>query len=200
MPPESLDREPPVPVLIEKWAATQPDATFCVEVAGRSLTYAGFVAEASRWSRALAAAGAGRGDLVLTMIPTSCDGLAVWMGIARLRAIDAAVNTGFTGRMLEYIVADTGARVAIVHADYLARFAQLTSLASLTQIVVIGGHAPQAHRLPGHGSERIPRGRPAPARARRTPGAPRCELRDLYLRDDRAVQGRARAVLSLIHI
>jgi acyl-CoA synthetase (AMP-forming)/AMP-acid ligase II len=94
----NLESEPPVPVLIEAWAQVQPDATFCVEVAGRSLTYAGFVAEANGWSRALAAAGAGRGDIVLTMIPTSCDSLAVWMGIARLRAVDAAVTPTSPGK------------------------------------------------------------------------------------------------------
>ena len=134
----SLGTEPPVPALIEAWAAVQPDATFCVEVAGRSLTYAEFVSEAHGWSRALAGAGVARGDIVLTMIPTSCDGLAVWMGIARLRAVDATVNTDFTGRMLQYIISDTGARIAIVHPDYLSRFAQVDSLADLTQIIVIG--------------------------------------------------------------
>jgi carnitine-CoA ligase len=134
----SLETEPPVPALIEAWAAVQPDASFCVEVRGRSLTYAQFVNEAHGWSRALTAAGVAPGDIVLTMIPTSCDGLAVWMGIARLRAIDAAVNTDFTGRMLEYMVSDTGARIAIVHSDYIGRFSQAESLADLTQIIVIG--------------------------------------------------------------
>jgi enoyl-CoA hydratase/carnithine racemase len=119
-PPASpLATEPPVPVLIDRWAAMQPDATFCVEVGGRSLTYAEFAAEAREWSRALATAGVRRGDLVLTMLPTSCDGLAVWMGIAGLRAIDAAVNTEFSGRILEYVISDTAARVAVVHADYV---------------------------------------------------------------------------------
>lgn len=140
----SLENEPPVPALIEAWAAVQPDAIFCVEVAGRSLTYAEFVSETHGWSRALAAAGVARGDIVLTMIPTSCDGLALWMGIARLRAVDAAVNTDFTGRMLEYIISDTGATIAIVHSDYVSRFAQLDSLADLTQIIAVGDAGPYA--------------------------------------------------------
>jgi crotonobetaine/carnitine-CoA ligase len=44
--------------------------------------------------------------------------------------------------MLEYILADTGASIAIVHADYVSRFAQLDTLANLTQIIVIGEHSP----------------------------------------------------------
>ncbi len=134
----SLDAEPPVPVLVRQWAAVQPDATFCTEVAGRSLTYAQFATEADSWSRALAAAGVRHGDVVLTMIPTSCDAVAVWMGIGGLRAIDAAVNTEFSGRMLQYVVSDSGAGTAIVHADYIGRFAELDSLAKLTTIVVLG--------------------------------------------------------------
>ncbi len=84
-PPFTLDAERPVPVLLGRWARVQPDATFCVEVDGRSLSYAGFAAEAGAWTRALAAAGAAQGDVVLTMLPTSCDSLVVWMGIAGLR-------------------------------------------------------------------------------------------------------------------
>ncbi len=138
-PPASpLETEPPVPVLIGRWAAVQPGATFCVEVGGRSLTYAQFTAEARDWSRALATAGVGHADLVLTMLPTSCDSLAVWMGIAGLRAIDAAVNTEFSERMLEYVVSDTAARVAVVHADYVQRFAELRSLGALAQVIVVG--------------------------------------------------------------
>ena len=136
--PMPLDAEPPVPVLLRRWAATQPDATFCTEVGGRSLSYGAFDAEARGWTRALAASGIGPGDIVLTMLPTCCDALAVWMGIAGLRAVDAAVNTDFTGRMLEYVVADTGASLAIVHADYVGRFDGLGSLAALRRIVVVG--------------------------------------------------------------
>ena len=137
-----LDHEPPVPVLLEQWATVQPEAAFCQEVGGRSLTYAGFVAEARGWSGALAAAGVATADIVLTMLPTSCDALAVWMGIARLRAIDAAVNTEFRGRMLEYVISDSGARIAIMHAEYLERFGELDSLAGLERIVVVGAAGP----------------------------------------------------------
>jgi crotonobetaine/carnitine-CoA ligase len=172
--PGSLESEPPVPVLIQAWAAVQPDATFCVEVGGRSLTYAEFGNEACGWSLALAAAGVAAGDVVLTMMPTSCDGLAIWMGLARLRAVDAAVNTDFTGKMLEYIISDTGASIAIVHADYVGRFAQVSSLASLTQIVVVGEHGTDA----GIGC------RVVAASEFLVPGAPPAELGEYPARHD----------------
>jgi crotonobetaine/carnitine-CoA ligase len=134
----ALEAEPPVPVLIEQWARRQPDATFCIEVGGGSMSYSEFAAQARRWSGALAARGVKPGDIVLTMLATSCEGLAVWMGIARLRAIDTAVNTAFRGRMLEYLLADSGARIAIVDADYASRFGELGSLAGLELLVIVG--------------------------------------------------------------
>ncbi len=68
------------------------------------------------------------------------DRRAPGFGLARLRALEVPVNTAYRGRMLRYVVDDSQAAVAVVHADYLDAFAELAGeLAELRTVVVVGG-------------------------------------------------------------
>src|SRR5690606_29974498 len=63
--------------------------------------------------------GINAGEAVLVMLPNTIDFIAGWLAIAKLRAIQVPVNTGYQGSMLSHIINDSGARTIIIDARYL---------------------------------------------------------------------------------
>jgi crotonobetaine/carnitine-CoA ligase len=140
-----LPSDSTLPALVERHARERPDAPFVVFVEdGGAWSYGRAWHEARRWAEALHAYGIGAGDTVLTMLPPGRESVASWIGIARLRAIDVPINTGYVGRLLGYVVTDARARLMIVHADYLPALAEvLVELPEPSTVVVVGGPTPE---------------------------------------------------------
>ena len=90
-----------LPAVIARHATLTPDAPFLQEVDGPSATYGEVHNRAMRWIAALAAAGISAGDRVVTMLPTGIDAVAIWLGLAWLRAIDVATNPDYRGDVLD---------------------------------------------------------------------------------------------------
>jgi crotonobetaine/carnitine-CoA ligase len=138
-----LEPELLLPKLIEHRARTQPDRVYLEEVGGKSHTYAQVHAGALRWTAALQHAGVEPHDHVVSMLPTSPEMVEVWLGIAWAGAVEVPVNIAYRGRMLEYVLDDSGAEVLVVHARYASRLADVAPavLRRLRKIVVLGGRA-----------------------------------------------------------
>jgi crotonobetaine/carnitine-CoA ligase len=133
-----------LPALVARHARERPEAPFVVTAEERvTWTYGQAHRDADRWADALAGAGVGPGDTVLTMLPPATTAVAAWIGAARLRALEVPVNTGYVGRILRYVVEDSRATVMVVHADHLPAVEQsIDGLVQPRTVVVVAASGP----------------------------------------------------------
>jgi crotonobetaine/carnitine-CoA ligase len=129
-----------LPVLLAQRARELPDHVFIEEVDGRSLTYSAYDAEVRSWSTAYRRVGVTAGDRVVTMLPASVSASCAWLGLAWLRAVEVPCNTEYRGRMLGYLIANSGAHTIVIAEQYLDRLAEVAGdLSDLRTVVVLGG-------------------------------------------------------------
>ena len=104
-------------------------------------TYAQLAARANRCGNALVGGlGLRRGDRVLMCVLDCIDFPAMFLGAIKAGVVPIAVNTLLTERDYEYMLGDSGARVAVVSQALLPNFAPLLGrVATLERIVVAGG-------------------------------------------------------------
>jgi crotonobetaine/carnitine-CoA ligase len=101
--------------------AAHPDNEF-LTVGSQVWTYAQFRAWSSKVAAGLQSLGVQRGDRVLVMLPNCAEFVAVWLACAQIGAVEVPVNTAYKGMVLEHIVSNSGAEVAIIADEYLDRF------------------------------------------------------------------------------
>jgi crotonobetaine/carnitine-CoA ligase len=130
-----------LPNLLARRAVQAPERVFMRYVSGENVTYGRLEALTRAWMRLLHAEGVAAGDRVVVMQPNTKE-LPVWMGIARLGAIEVPVNTAYRGKFLEHVLVSSGARCAVVAPEYWGRFVALgDALGECRTIVVSGGEA-----------------------------------------------------------
>ena len=120
----------------------------CLVMDDRSLTWAEADAEANRWANGLSAAGIGKGDRVLLMIPAGIEHVLIWLGLCKIGAIMVPVNEAYKGVMLRHQVNDSEAGLAIVAERHLPVWGDIAvDLPHLRHIAIFDGAAPQT-KLP----------------------------------------------------
>ncbi|WP_235737364.1 AMP-binding protein [Nocardioides alcanivorans] len=129
-----------LPQELRRRAAEHPDRTLVVFENGSRWSYRETLEEAEQVARALRRIGVGRGDRVLSWLPTGPDALRVWFGVNLLGASLVPLNTAYRGGLLEHSVALSGAEVAVVHVDLIERLRGVDR-AQLTDVIVVGGSA-----------------------------------------------------------
>ncbi|MDT0202727.1 AMP-binding protein [Nocardioides sp. AE5] len=134
-----------LPAAIAAQSRKTPDATYLnVADTGESVSYAEVDRQARAWAAAYARAGLGPGDTALTMLPPIPEAVAAWLGIAWLHALEVPINTGYRGRMLQYVIDDSQATTMLAHADYAPFIlADLPEDSRLTTLIVVGGDLPE---------------------------------------------------------
>lgn len=125
-----------IPHMLAHRVAKDPDEVFAV-FDDDEWTTQQTLTEALSVAAALRALGVQHGDPVLSWLPNGPDALRTWFGINQLGAIYVPINTGYRGRMLEHVVQDSNARVAIVHASLLSRLSEV-DYSVLEHVIVIG--------------------------------------------------------------
>ncbi len=133
-----------IPAVLAERARANPEKIFIREVGGREVTYGAFQTEALKWAALFSKLGVKAGDTVLTMLPPTVDAYAVWIGLAWLRAIEVPCNLDFQGRMLGYVLQNSGARVAVIAGQFTERFRQIADQAAGLEIMIV----PDEHDLP----------------------------------------------------
>ncbi len=126
-------------LLAQRAAREGSETTYLEEVNGRQLSWREAHVEADAWAARLESLGVNPGDRVLTMMPTSAASVTVWVGIARLGAIEVPVNTELVGALLEHVVRDADPCVAIVASAYVPVIAPVLKTAGVPRIVVSDG-------------------------------------------------------------
>lgn len=104
-------------------AASHPDRVFLI-TDGRELTYADFDRQVMKIAAGLRDLGVCSGSKVLLMLPNGLDFVVTWFACARLNAIQVPVNTAYRGLLLDHIVENSQAKVAVVAPAHVELFAR----------------------------------------------------------------------------
>ncbi|MBI3668809.1 MAG: benzoate-CoA ligase family protein [Acidobacteria bacterium] len=93
---------------------------------------------ANRAGNALRGEGCRPGDRVLIALPDSAEFIASFLGLAKIGAVAVPVNPAVHAAEFAYFLADSGARMAIVHETVLPEFLATGEGGLLERIAVVG--------------------------------------------------------------
>jgi len=107
--------------IVESQAVKRPRniAIYCLD---QAVTYADLDALANRYANWAIQNGIGRGDSVALLMENRPDYIAAWLGLFKVGAQAALINTNLVGMALAHSIAISGARYAIVGAELLTSF------------------------------------------------------------------------------
>ena len=123
--------------LIDRLAAEREDHVYAIFDAGFTVTYGELAAKTRRIAAGLERLGVGQGNHVLAWQPNTPEMLLTFFAINYLGAVYVPINTAYKGGVLEHVISNSDARLAIVHADLLPRL-EGTALAQLERLIVTG--------------------------------------------------------------
>jgi len=176
----AVGRDPSVtlPVLIERLAGRFADAPALIGSEG-TLGYRELAAAANRYARWGLARGLAPGDVVCLLMKNCPQYLAIWLGLSRIGATVALINSNLTGEPLAHALGIVAPRHVIVGAELSRALAAVGS--RLAAGVGCSAHGPGAHDLPRldlevaglPGEPLRPAERAPPALSTSTPPAPR---------------------------
>lgn len=128
--------------LVDRWASERPDKTHVIFEDGEEWSYAELRRRVVDKAAGLQQLGVRQGDYVAAWLPSGRDALIAFYAINYLGAIFVPFNTAYRGNLLAHVVANSGAKVMIVHPDLVERLAEIDR-AELQQLVLVtGGAAP----------------------------------------------------------
>jgi benzoate-CoA ligase len=133
---------------LDRPAREHPDRTAILGEPG-AVSYGELARLAARAGAALARTGCVRGERLLIALPDSVEFMAAFFGATRIGAVAVPVNSMTRAADYAYYLADSGARLAIVHAGTLSEFLPACQGASPERIVVVGAwqEAPTSAKL-----------------------------------------------------
>ncbi|KWX57579.1 AMP-binding protein [Mycobacterium sp. NAZ190054] len=133
--------------VLHRQAAARPEAEFLI-TDDHVWTYGQFEQWTNRIAAGLQGLGIEQGDRVLVMLPNCAEFVAVWLACAQIGAVEVPVNTAYKGMLLEHIVSDSGAKVAVIASEYLPRFAPDSDAFAGLRHLIACGSAPLAYAEP----------------------------------------------------
>ena len=127
--------------IIRTHGAARPDAV-ALEAEGGSITFGELDARSNRAANALRAAGVGPGDRVAFIDKNGAEWFDVTFGLAKIGAVNVAVNWRLAPAEMAQIIDDAQARVVIVGPDFVGHIEKIEAgLERIDTVVAIGGHA-----------------------------------------------------------
>jgi len=91
--------------------------------------------------------GVRKGDIITTMLPNSPEFVFNWFGLAKLGAVDSAINTAYLGDLLKHVILNSNTKVLLIFDGYADRITPIQDdLTCLEKIVV---HGPSAKEYKG---------------------------------------------------
>lgn len=124
--------------IIEEWADKTPDAPaiFCQD---RIISYRAYDEGANRFAHWAQSRGVGRRDVVALVLENGPEFLMAWLGILKLGAIAALINTNLKGAPLAHSIAIAKARLAVVGAEYCDALAEASpGIDPMPEVWVLG--------------------------------------------------------------
>jgi crotonobetaine/carnitine-CoA ligase len=105
------------PILAERARADGDRPYLTLAEEGRTFTFAQTERIVRSVARGLKARGIKRGDRVAMLLPNGAEFVWTWYATALLGAPMVPINNTYSGALLEYVLADSGARGIVVHRD-----------------------------------------------------------------------------------
>jgi carnitine-CoA ligase len=128
---------------LERHAVTRGHETYAVFEDGGRWSFADTLAAVRTMAAGLQRLGVRQGDHVLIMLPNGALGLQAMFAANYIGAVMVPVNTAYRGALLEHVITDSGAALAIVHPLAVGRILEV-STGALKRIVVTGDGLPSA--------------------------------------------------------
>jgi fatty-acyl-CoA synthase len=110
--------------LVENWAARQPDRPALMSD-HETLSYRELNDRINRYARWALSAKIGKGETVCLLLPGQPDYLAAWLGLTKVGAVAALVNTKLVGSSLAHGIDVAGASHIVVGRDLAAAFEEV---------------------------------------------------------------------------
>ena len=133
--------------IFEGFARAKP-GNVAVLYQDRVLSYADLAAGANRYAHWALAQGIKRGDVVVLFVEGCPEYLMAWLGLVKLGAIAALINTNLRGAALAHSIAIAKARHAIVGLELAQAYDDAMTGAEARPVVwVMGGAAPGSEDL-----------------------------------------------------
>jgi crotonobetaine/carnitine-CoA ligase len=123
--------------LLDRWAVERGEDTYVIFDSERRYTYREMRERTIGVAAGLARLGVKQGDHVLAWQPTSPDMLATYYAINYLGAVFVPINTAYRGRLLEHVIENSDAALAVVHSNLIERLTGV-NLSRLQHVVVTG--------------------------------------------------------------
>jgi crotonobetaine/carnitine-CoA ligase len=133
--PEVIDRRMPAADqcvlrdLLLHQAAVRPQHDAVVFESGETWSYAELLDKVSVVGRKLQDLGVSQGDTVLVWMPNGPDCLTAWYAVNFIGAIYVPINTAYRGRLLEHVIFNSGAKIALVHPGLIERLREISHAA-----------------------------------------------------------------------
>ena len=111
-------------------------------------SYTELCADAARWGHGFQSLGLGRGDRVLLFLDDTPAYPAAFFGAVRAGFVPLLINTLTPPNLLQFYLADSGAKVAVSEAEFCPRFDALACKdTALATLIVVNGEV-AAHAVP----------------------------------------------------
>ena len=125
--------------ILAKQAKERPDQV-CLLFKDRSWTYSALDAWVDRLAAGLLAFGAEKGDKVALMLPNDPVFVALMFGCGRAGVVEVPINVAYKGHLLKHLLTNSGARIAVMAAEFLDRLADIAAdLPDLATVIVWPG-------------------------------------------------------------
>ena len=130
--------------LIDRWATERADQPYVIFDGGRHWTYRELREKVIAIAVGLQRTGVQQGEHVLCWQPNTPEMLLTYYALNYLGAVYVPINTAYRGGVLEHVIENSDAKLAVVHTDLVPRL-QEVALAKLERLVVTGtGQVPPA--------------------------------------------------------
>ncbi|MEO8092782.1 MAG: AMP-dependent synthetase/ligase [bacterium] len=131
---------PNLAIAFSKTVERLPGDAAIIDAEGEETTWSELSDRAARIAGGLAELGVGKGDTVAMMLNNRPEFFACDLGIVSLGGVPFSIYQTSSPEQIQYVVADAGARVAIVEKAFLDVFSKARSqLPELEQLIVIDG-------------------------------------------------------------
>lgn len=128
--------------LVDRWAAERPDKPHVVWEDGEEWNFAEVRRRTIEKAAGLQQLGVRQGDFVAVWLPNGRDALLAFYAINYLGAVFVPFNTAYRGNLLAHVVANSGAKVMIVHPDLAGRLSEIDQAGLERLVLTTQGEAP----------------------------------------------------------
>lgn len=132
--------------LLDRWANERPDQPHVVFADGAEWTFAELRDKVRTKAAALRAMGIEQGEHVAVWLPNGPDALIAFYAINYIGAVFVPFNTAYRGQLLQHVIANSGARVLLVHPDLVPRLSEIDLGRVERLVVTTGNEVPEAPR------------------------------------------------------